>query len=139
MMQAFVYWHLVPVDELKAVVSPGSAMKTPVTILSDLPAKIPVDGTAMLRISLPRGRGFDKLHLELDDPPDGIEIESESRASHGMEVILKCDAARVKTGLKGNLIVNAFAVKSEKTPQRRARPTPLGMLPAIPFEIVAAN
>ncbi|MHC4354400.1 MAG: PPC domain-containing protein, partial [Planctomycetota bacterium] len=139
MMQAFVYWHLVPVDELKAVVSPGSAMKTPITILSDLPVKIPAGGTAMLRISLPSGRGSDKLHLELDDPPDGIAIESESRAGHGMEVVLKCDAAKVKAGLKGNLIVNAFAIKSEKTPQRRTRPTPLGMLPAIPFEIVAAD
>jgi hypothetical protein len=56
-----------------------------------------------------------------------------------MEVVLKCDAAKVKAGLKGNLIVNAFAIKSEKTPQRRTRPTPLGMLPAIPFEIVAAD
>lgn len=143
MMQAFVYWHLVPVDELKAVVSPGTAMKTPVTALGKLPARIPAGGTATIRFSVPSGRGFDKLHLELDEPPEGIEIESESSGRREMEIVLKCDAAKIKPGLKGNLIINAFAVKSqdasEQTPRPRGRPTPLGMLPAIPFEIVAAN
>lgn len=143
MMQAFVYWHLVPVDELKAVVSTGSAMRTPVTVLSKLPVKIPVGGTVVIRFGVPSGRGFDKLHLELYEPPDGIEIESESSGRRDMEMVLKCDAEKIKPGLKGNLILNAFAVKSQEaskeSPQPRGRPTPLGMLPAIPFEVVAAN
>lgn len=143
MMQAFIWWHLVPVDELKAVVSPGSAMRTPVTILSELPLRIPTDGTAALELGVPTGRAFDRLHLELDEPPEGISIESESPSRRGMKIVFESDADKVEPGLKGNLIVNAFAVKSgensKNTPQRRSRPTPLGMLPAIPFEIIAAN
>ena len=143
MMQAFIWWHLVPVEELKAIVSPGSAMRTPVTILSKMPLRIPADGSASLELGMPTGRAFDRLHLELDEPPDGISIESESSTRRGMEIVFKCDTSKVKPDLKGNLIVNAFAIKSDEssksTPQRRSRPTPLGMLPAIPFEIVAAN
>lgn len=114
-------------------------MKTPVTILSRAAVVMAAGGTARLRLSVPSGRGFDELHLELDDPPASIEIVSESCVGDGMEVILKCDTAKVKPGLKGNLIFNAFAVKSEESQQRRTRPTPLGMLQAIPFEIVAAH
>jgi len=143
MMQAFIWWHLVPVDELKAIVSPGSAMKTPVTILSELPLRIPADGTAALELGVPTGRSFDRLHIELDEPPEGLSIESESPIRRGMKIVFKCDASKIKPGLKANLIVNAFAVKSDEnstsTPQRRSRPTPLGMLPAIPFEVIAAN
>jgi hypothetical protein len=140
MMQAFAYWHLVPVNELKAVVSAGAATDTTVAILSELPVRIPAGGTAVVRMAV-AGRAFDQVHLELDEPPEGIVIEKESPSRQGTEIVLKCDAAKQKPGLKGNLIVNAFAVRSEGTskekPQPRGRPTPLGMLPAIPFEIVA--
>ncbi len=143
MMQAFIWWHLVPVNELKAVISPGTATKTPVTVVSELPLRIPVDGAAALELDTPTGRAFDRLHLELDEPPDGLSIEGESPTRRGMKIVFKCDASKIKAGLKGNLIVSAFAVKSEEdsksTPRRRSRPTPLGMLPAIPFEIIASN
>lgn len=143
MMQAFIYWHLVPVDEWKAVVSPGSSRKTPVTVLSEPPLRIPTGGTAVLELGMPTGGALDRLHIELDEPPDGITIENERPTSRGMEVVFKCDAAKAKPGLKGNLIANAFAVKTEKstekTPKRRGRPTPLGMLPAISFEVIAAD
>jgi hypothetical protein len=142
MMQAFAYWHLVPVNELNAVVSAGAAANVTVRILSDLPVKIPAGGTAVVRAAV-AGRAFDQVHLELDEPPEGIEIEKESPSRQGTDIVLKCDAAKVKLGLKGNLIVNAFAVRSEdpsnQTPQPHGRPTPLGMLPAIPFEIVATE
>jgi len=142
MMQAFIYWHLVPVNELKAVVSAGSASNVTVRILSELPVKIPAGGTAVVRTTV-AGRAFDQVHLVLDEPPEGIVIEKESPSRQGTEVVLKCDPEKVQPGLKGNLIVNAFAVRSggpsKVKPQPRGRPPPLGMLPAIPFEIVAAE
>jgi hypothetical protein len=92
---------------------------------------------------VPIGRTFNKVHLELDEPPEGITIEKETTDRQGTEIVLKCDPEKAKPGLKGNLIVNAFAVRTEgpskAKPRPRGRPTPLGMLPAIPFEIVAAN
>jgi len=53
--------------------------------------------------------------------------------------VLECDATKAKAGLKGNLIVSAFAGKGlavgkKKMPQANRRP--LSTLPAIPFEIV---
>ena len=143
MMQAFGYRHLVPVNELKAIVSGRRARNTTVAILSELPVKIPAGGTGMVRMGVPAGTAFDQVHLELDEPPEGITIEKESPTRQGTEIVVKCDAAKIKPGLKGNLIVNAFAVRSAETsPENtrpRGRPTPLGMLPAIPFEIVAAD
>ncbi|MFH1267253.1 MAG: hypothetical protein ABIK89_16110, partial [Planctomycetota bacterium] len=142
MLQAFLYRHLVAVNELKAVVSGRVGRNTTVAILSELPVKIPSGGTGVVRMGVPAGTAFDQVHLELDEPPEGITIEKESPSRQGTEIVLKCDAAKAKPGLKGNLIVNAFAVPSKKTAKKqqpRGRPTPLGMLPAIPFEVVAAD
>ena len=142
MMQAFIYRHLVAVNELKVVVSGRTATNTSVAILSPLPVKIPSGGSAALRIGVPAGTAFDRVHLELDEPPDGITIEKESPGRQGTQILLNCDAGKIKPGLKGNLIVNAFALKSPETAKKspsRGRPTPLGMLPAIPFEIVDAQ
>jgi hypothetical protein len=133
-----VWWS----GELKAVVSGRTAINTTVAVLSELPVRIPAGGTAVVRMGVPAGTAFDQVHLELDEPPDGLVIERESPSRQGTEIVLKCDAAHVAAGLKGNLIVNAFAVKAEEAsaagPQR-GRPVPLGMLPAIPFEIVNAD
>jgi len=143
MMQAFIYWHLVPVNELSAIVSAGAGTNTTVRILDELPIQIPMGGTAAIRMRVPIGRTFDKVHLELDEPPEGITIDKETSDRQGTEIVLKCDPEKAKPGLKGNLIINAFAIRSEgpskAKPQPRGRPTPLGMLPAIPFEIVAAD
>jgi hypothetical protein len=97
----------------------------------------------MLRLEVRAGSAAEQIHLELDEPPEGLTIEKETASRQGTELVLKCDAAKIKPGLKGNLIVNAFAIQPEepapRKPAPRGRPTPLGMLPAIPFEIVAEN
>ena len=58
----------------------------------------------------------------------------------GIDLVLKCDAAKAAPGLKGNLIVNAFGggagARAAGKPQGNQRRAPLGTLPAIPFEIV---
>jgi len=55
-------------------------------------------------------------------------------------VVFRCDAKLAKPGLKGNLIVNAIAVRDPATMKGKAqRKKPRHMLtalPAIPFEIV---
>jgi len=140
MLQAFAYHHLVPVSELKVSVSGRVTTNTTVRILSATPVKIPADGTGAVRVGVPAGTFFAPVHVELDDPPEGLTIRSQSPGSEGTEIVLQSDGAKVKPGLKGNLIVNAFAVRtpsaSKDKPPPASRPTPLGMLPAIPFEIV---
>ena len=80
------------------------------------------------------------MQLEVSDPPEGIVIEKVTPSRNGAEIVLRCDAGKVKPGLKGNLIVNAFyarpAAAKDKAPAGRPR-TPAATLPAIPFEIVA--
>ncbi len=56
-------------------------------------------------------------------------------------MVLQIDAARIKPGLRGNLLVNAFAVvksqeRGKKSFRVDRRGQPLGMLSAIPFEVV---
>jgi hypothetical protein len=59
----------------------------------------------------------------------------------GVEIVLQTDAARVKPGLKGNLIINGFAPRPEdpgaaKPKANNNQRMSLGALPAIPFEII---
>lgn len=86
---------------------------------------------------------FGTIQLELSDPPEGITIENVSLGRYRDEILLRGDAATVKPGLKGNLIVNVFAAKTRKDSgrgkeQRKKRRILLSALPAIPFEVVEA-
>jgi hypothetical protein len=91
-------------------------------------------------MGVPAGTFFEPVHVELDEPPEGITVQKETPGPEGTEIVLHSDRAKVKPGLKGNLILNAFAAKSQESgtpkPQASQRPTPLGMLPALPYEIV---
>jgi hypothetical protein len=81
------------------------------------------------------------MRLEVSDPPEGIVVEKATPSREGAEIMFKCDAGKIKPGLKGNLIVNAFYAKPAAPANQKAqtaRPrTPAATLPAIPFEIVA--
>jgi hypothetical protein len=140
MLQAFAYHHLVPVSELKVVIAGRVASNTTVRVLSPTPVKIPAGGTGQVRMGVPAGTFFEPVHVELDEPPEGITVQKETPGPEGTEIVLHSDRAKVKPGLKGNLILNAFAAKSQESgtpkPQASQRPTPLGMLPALPYEIV---
>jgi hypothetical protein len=138
MMQAFAYRHLVPAQELKVAVfgrfRPGDAAQ----ILSAMPVRIPADGTARIRVRLPVGPLVSKVEFELSEPPDGISIKEASPT----EIVLQADAAKVKPGGKGNLIVKASAeppaaAAGTQSPPANRRRIPLGALPAIPYEILS--
>jgi hypothetical protein len=141
MMQAFAYRHLVPAQELLVTVSGRWIQRNPVRILSPTPVRIPLGGTTRVRVGTPRGMLMGVVHFELSQPPDGIVIQSVSPFERGSEIVLRSDATKVKTGLKGNLIVDAFAEKAPASNNAKAqankRRVPIGTLPAVPFEIVA--
>jgi hypothetical protein len=140
MMQAFAYRHLVPAQELKVAAWARRVPKTAVRIVGTTPVKIPAGGTARVQVGLPLVMLSDRVRFELDEPPDGIAIREVVPVREGSEIVLQSDAAKVKPGQKGNLIVNAFATPPQsagkgKGQGNRPRP-PVGTLPAIPFEIV---
>ncbi len=147
MMQAFAYRHLVPARELEVAVSGRFVNRMPLRILSATPVKIPLGGTARVRISAPAGGMANRFRLELSEPPEGIALGKVSPAGEGTEIELRSDAAKAKPGLKGNLIVNimpgqALAAATKNKKKGTAPRTAVGTLPAIPFEVtqpVTAN
>lgn len=144
MMQAFAYRHLVPAQEWEAaVIGRFRARAGFARIMDELPIKIPAGGTAHVQVSVPANTFFGKVELELSDPPEGIAMQRVAVANGTSELLLACDAAKIKPGTRGNLIVNAFVETSAANPNKKAnanrRRAPAGSLPAIPYEITASG
>ena len=142
MMQAFAYRHLVPAKELKVAVFGRWPARSSVKILGESPVKIPAGGTVRVQVAGPGGAFADRFQLELSDPPEGITIRNVAAVVEGTELLLQSDAAKVKPGQKGNLIVNIIPGKNPASSQKGKQPgnqrrAAVGTLPAIPFEIVA--
>ena len=144
MMQAFAYRHLVPSRELDVAISGRFMGRGGPKLISSTPVKIPAGGTTSIRVNAPGPLVANRFILELSDPPDGITLAQVSPAGEGTDLEIHCDGAKVKPGLKGNLIVNIFpgltpaSAKKGKKQNNQRRPM-VGTLPAIPFEVIAAN
>jgi hypothetical protein len=142
-MQAFAYWHLVPASDLKVAVRRGAMLRVPIKVSSPEPLRIPAGGTARFQVQVPTlpANFAPRVQYELSEPPEGIALRGASPGKDGTDIVLACDAAKAKPGLKGNLIVNISAERVAqaaigKAPPNRQRVS-LGTLPAVPFEIVA--
>lgn len=138
MMQAFAYHHLVPAHDWLARVTGAARGRAQWKLASDKPVKLPAGGSAAAKLTMPLGRFAGQVHLALNEPPEGVAIQRVTASRDGVSILLQTDAAKVKPGLKGNLIVEAYMERQgtptgKKTALRRQT---LGMLPAIPFEIV---
>ncbi len=140
LMQAFIYRHLVPAQELKVAVLGRGLQRTPPRILSETPVKIPIGGTARVKIGAP-GVFVDRFELELNEPPEGISIRKVSPSRDGAEIELAADLTKAKPGQRGNLIVSAYAARPNEPNKPKGpgnlRRAPIATLPAIPFEIVS--
>ncbi|MEI6668585.1 MAG: hypothetical protein WCP29_10555 [Acidobacteriota bacterium] len=140
MMQAFAYRHLVAADDLRVSVISRGATRTQTELMDSQPVRIPLGGSVRVRVATPTGfRSFEKVEMELSDAPDGVSVKDLSFGSDGADFVIQTDASKVKTGLRGNLIVN---VTGQRVPAANpARPAaarqrlPIGTLPAIAFEI----
>ena len=130
MIQAFYFHHLVPVTDWLAEVTgaPRPNARAPWTVAAET-VRLPRGGTASVRVGLNALRLAETLRLELNGAPEGISIEGVEKAEGGVAIVLKADG-KVKAGLRGNLIVDAF---QENAARRRS---PLGTLPAIAFEVM---
>jgi hypothetical protein len=140
MMQAFAYRHLVPSQELMAAVTGPKRRGAGVELVGDTPIRIPAGGTAQVQVKTPKGPMLQDVNLELSDPPKGVTLQDVSVAPGLLTLVLKADPDVVKAGLTDNLIVEAFIEPASrqqdgKTAKQKQRVS-LGVLPAIPFEIV---
>jgi len=143
-MQAFLFRHLVPSQEMKIAVN-GWKNRTPLPeIASKLPLRIKPGRSARIRIDIPKRNDLAKIFLKLDNPPKGVTLHDVKLSGTKLTFRLKADRKEAPRGVAGNLIVEAFmerkpkkASGKEKTRKPPAKPqkVSLGYLPAIPFEI----
>lgn len=135
MMQAFAYRHLVPAQELKAVIIGRFRARGEMTVATPSPVRIPAGGTARLELGLPVGGFIRDIAYELLDPPDGISIKEMTRDT----LVLQTDAAKIKPGRKGNLIITASGEPpqgaNKQKPAGNKWRVPLGAFPAVSYEI----
>jgi hypothetical protein len=141
MMQAFIYRHLVPSRELLVRVT-GGKRRGPALELADAGSlRVPEDGTAEIEVKTMRLPNGQEIRFELSDPPEGMILQDVSPIPGGLKVGVKFGGDALRAGVRDNLIVEAFTEvprgkpQDGKTPQGKRRIS-LGVLPAIPFEIV---
>jgi hypothetical protein len=144
LMQAFMYWHLVPSRELAAVVT-GPArpiLRDTFRILSQTPLNLPRGGTARVRVSTPSANFSDHFELQLDNPPDGITLTNVTVIPAGLELVFSCDAQTARPGSGGNLICsvvpkNLVPADPQQKPAKQPRKPAVATLPAVPFIVSA--
>jgi hypothetical protein len=137
-MQAFLYRHLVPAEELLVMVRGKKRYGPPLVLLGERPLQIRAGGGAEVRFRGPRSPKEGKIEFELSEAPEGISIQRVSFLRGGVAIMLHADET-VPLERKGNLIIDVVFVKTTegaKGKPARTRRIPRGSLPAIPFEIV---
>jgi len=141
-MQAFLYRHLAPAQQLMVAVTKARWFPPLPVPASRRPIRIPAGGTALVLLRAPRDAAR-RLHLALSEPPDGVAIHDVKPVARGLSFELKLQGEAAKAGFGDNLIVEAFAdfqVRSKGNKGGKAakqtRRVSLGTLPAIPFVVV---
>jgi hypothetical protein len=126
----------VPTQELKVQLTGRAAA---LRVLSRMPVAIPSGGVARIRIGTPPARSVGDAKFELVEPPPGITIVGTEPGLEYVDVIVACDAKKTKPGTQGNLLFNAFGERrsaKDANGAPRVQRSPLGIVPAIPFDIV---
>jgi len=140
MMQAFLYRHLLPSAELLVSVNPSRFRMPLLELAGPSPVRLPAGGAAQVRFRTGRRPALPPLQLELADPPAGVSLHDVTVTPQELAFVLQAGQDVPPEGLEDNLIVEAFTEVAPKpvegkpvAPKRRVS---LGVLPAIPIEIV---
>ena len=133
--QAFAYHHLVPESEWMVRVI-GQGAPANLRAASERVVRLPANGSVAVQLTVPPRLAGD-VQFMLDEPPDGVVVKSVSPSGSGVSVVLAATGGKVKPGLKGNLILDAFVERPAPNQGANAkRKQPVGTVPAIPFEVV---
>jgi hypothetical protein len=140
MMQAFLYRQLVPMQALLACMREGRRNAPEVQIANEHTIQLPVGGSAEVRVKVPPNPMLKNIKLSLSDPPAGISMQDLTPVPGGVAFILKADA-QAKPAPADNLIVEAFIEPTAGQPmpkgaKKNQNRVPLGVLPAIPYQVV---
>ncbi|HSW46564.1 MAG TPA: hypothetical protein VLM89_13435 [Phycisphaerae bacterium] len=138
LMQAFIYRHLVPAQQLMVATTGIRRPAPPIEPAASGSVRLSVGGTAEVRFRTPRFPMLDELRFELREPPEGVTLQKVSVVSEGLALVVKADDKAAKVGSADNLVVEAFTEMAQGKQGQNAKKTrvSLGVLPAIPLEIV---
>lgn len=140
MMQAFLYRHLVPSQKLMVAVKQVRWPTPPVELAVRSPVRLPVNGSARVRVKTRKRKVLNEIQLELDHPPDGITIHDVAVVPEGLAFRLKANKETVKNSLTDNLIIEAYREVAPKNKRGKAAKkknrVSMGFFPAVPIEIV---
>ncbi len=125
MMQAFIYHHLVPAEELLVSVSGKALVRAGMrragkAVSPEESLRIPSGGTVRYQLPIPNRPNLNDVQVELSNPPDGITILRMIRGLGGLVMLFSADAEMAKPGLKGNLVLNVFVERT--IPGRNGKP-----------------
>ncbi len=143
MMQAFIWYHLVPVENWNVMVSgrPGADMPLKIAMPED-GIELPRDGAFLLRAMINAQRTpVDQLYVELYEAPEGITASIVPDAVGGAAIKLEVSGEKIQPGERGNLLLSVYKEftpePTEADPAPKPRRTDYGFLPAMPFEVTS--
>ena len=141
MMQAFLFRHLVPVQELLVWPRKSQWRMPPVELVGPNPVRIPAGGSVRVTLKTKPRPFLKEIDLELYQPPAGIILQDVAVVQGELSFVLQADKnAAPEKDILDNLIIQTFR---EYTPKQKEgklaaekRRDSMGIIPAIPIQII---
>jgi hypothetical protein len=140
MMQAFIWQHLIPVDDWTVFVSGRPGARRPFDVVrTGSPIALPKGGELIVSVRpLAKDVAGNELRLELNEPK-GVKAEIVTSVTGQYAVKFTTQPDEVQPGLRGNLLLHVFRevtpAPTKANPNPKPQRTDYGYLPAIPFKI----
>lgn len=141
MMQAFIWYHLVPAEQWTVIVNGKAGAKMPLAFPPVEQVKLKLgEKTTLSAMVTEKNTQVAQLRVELSEPPPGISVEKVSPEGKALAVVLAVDAEKVKAGFRGNLLFRVYREWTPAPTETNLNPKPqqssYGFLPAMPFEVI---
>jgi hypothetical protein len=136
-MQAFLWRHLVPAAQWLAQITPRAPV---LRVAAPEIARLTPGQPLTVKIELaPQGPVYESLTAELVNPPPGLALTTTRLRGRTLELTLTADSLPPAAQRAGNLIFSVSGIRTNRgakaDAKNAAKPRPLGLVPALPFEI----
>jgi hypothetical protein len=137
MMQAFLYRHLVPSQELFAAGLNARWIVPPIEPNFSNPVKIKSGTTTQIIFKTANRPAYERMKFELNSAPEGLTLQDVNVAAGKLIFNLKADE-KIKKGLCDNLIIDIsieVEQKQNRDKQKNQKMVNFGVIPAIPITV----
>ena len=142
MMQAFIYRHMVPSQQLMVATGFNKRRAPMLELVDSNLIKISAGSTTSVRVKIPikPASPAPAIYLELSEPPAGLTLGDVNITPGELTFAISADSNTAKVGLMDNMIVDVSAdppnnPQQDKQKKIQKQRVYIGTLPAIPFEI----